>query len=337
MLRACRKIVLVFLVASSLGLLCGAASSANPGEPLQLEATIALPNVWGRIDHMAIDLRRRRLMIAELGNDSVDVVDLSAGKIVHRITGLSEPQGVGYSDQADLVLVANAGDGSVRLFHAGNLAPAGTIRLGEDADNVRVDRRSGLVVVGYGSGGLALIDPISRTKVAEIGLPAHPESFRIGSNGDRAFVNMPDARQIAVVDLKARRVLGHWITDDLGANFPMAMDSAAGLLAVAFRSPPTLAMFDYGSGKLRSRAATCRDADDVFFDEQRQRIYVTCGSGEVAVFQFAGGSIRPLHSVATSPGARTSLFVPELDRLFVARRASSLGSDAAILIYRPMP
>src|SRR5215468_1241875 len=84
--------------------------------PLQLEAKIPLGEVAGRIDHLAIDLSRQRLFVAELGNDSVAVVDLKAGKVKHVITGLKEPQGIGYVPSSDTVFVANAGDGTVRLF-----------------------------------------------------------------------------------------------------------------------------------------------------------------------------------------------------------------------------
>src|ERR1043165_7859750 len=70
---------------------------AQPATPtLQLEAKIPLGNVRGRIDHMAVDLSRKRVFVAELGNGSVSVVDLQQQKVVHRITGLKEPQGVGY-------------------------------------------------------------------------------------------------------------------------------------------------------------------------------------------------------------------------------------------------
>jgi len=136
------------------------AQAAEP--PLVLERTIPLHGVSGRIDHMAFDGDRKRLIVAELGNDTVDVIDVAAAVPVHRITGLREPQGVAYSRQADAILIANAGDGSVRQYRADDFSPAGNYALGDDADNIRIDRRNGLAVVGYGSGGLALIDPVAR-------------------------------------------------------------------------------------------------------------------------------------------------------------------------------
>ena len=112
---------------------------ATLGQPatnalLQLEAKVPLGAVSGRIDHMAIDLDRRRLFVAELGNDSVGIVDLNAKKVIHRISGLKEPQGVAYVKTNDLLYVANGGDGSVRYFAGPNYSPAGRIDLGADAD-----------------------------------------------------------------------------------------------------------------------------------------------------------------------------------------------------------
>ena len=311
--------------------------AAQTTQPLMLESRIPLEGVSGRIDHMAVDLKRGRLLIAELGNGTVDVVGLSAGRVMHRIGGLKEPQGVGYAMRGDLVAVADAGDGSVRIFRGDDLTPMGSLSLGDDADNVRIDPRNGMIVVGYGRGGLAMIDPERRTPVGQVPLAAHPESFQIDPGSGRAFVNLPDVRQIAVVDLNSLRVLDTWKLKQARANFPMALDPGRGVIAIVFRNPPTLVLLDRESGAERAYATTCGDADDVFFDGKRSRIYISCGSGELATFEWNGRGLRSLPTVATSPGARTSLFVPDLDRLFVARRAGVMGPDAAILVYRPVP
>ncbi|HKU99194.1 MAG TPA: hypothetical protein VJR58_28125 [Vineibacter sp.] len=311
--------------------------SAEPNASLVLERTIALPGVSGRIDHMAVDLARHLLFVAELGNNTVDVVDVNSGQIRHRITGLSEPQGVAYAGQADLLAVANAGDGSVCLFRGDDFALAATIALGDDADNIRIDPRTGRLVVGYGRGGLAIIDPVRRTVVADIKLAAHPESLQIDPQTPRAFVNVPDAQQIAVVDLRAQQQVASWKVPQARANFPMALDSANARLAVVFRKPARLVLLDTGTGAVVASRPTCGDADDVFFDTKRHRLYVSCGDGVVDVFEDSPTGYRALDSTKASSGARTSLFVPDLDRLFVAARAGLLGSDASILVFRPIP
>jgi len=323
------------IAAVILGLLLTAAAQAE--EALVLEGKIALPGVAGRIDHMAVDLARKRLLVAELGNGTLDVVDLPGERRLSQIAGLNEPEGVAYAQKTDLVVVASAGDGAVRFFRGDNLAASGSLALGNDADNIRIDPRAGSLIVGYGSGGLAIIDPEKRSKIGDIKLAAHPESFQLDTTSGRIFVNVPDADQIAVVDLASARQVARWTEPGLRANFPMAIDGTGAVVATVFRQPAKLVLFDTKTGGATQRLDTCGDADDVFFDGKRRRIYVSCGAGAVDVFQADAEGYRPLARVATSSGARTALFVPEIDRLFVAARAGLLGSDAAILVFRPPP
>ena len=300
---------------------------------LELERTIPLPNVSGRIDHLAVDVAHQRLFVAELGNGSVDAVDLSSGA-TRRIGGLKEPQGLAYLPDRDELVVASAGDGTVRFFDASSLAPAGTVSLGDDADNVRVNPKTGQVVVGYGSGALAVLDPASRAIVRTIKLGAHPESFQIEGQGRKAFVNVPDAHKIAVVDLDSGRALASWRAAHL-ANFPMALDRDAGIVGVVYRIPARLVALETASGTPKADLPVCDDADDLYFDDRRRRIYISCGSGAIDVFEQAGGGYVASARIETRPGARTSLFVPALDRLFVAARAGSHKQGAAVLVYRP--
>src|SRR5258705_4349909 len=305
------------VVAALLALLPITATSvraAEPGAPLVLEKIILLPDVAGRIDHLSIDLGRKHLLVAELGNGSIDVIDLEAGKAIARISGLKEPQGVAYVPASDRIVVASGGDGAVRVFRAEDLSLAGEIALGDDADTIRVDPRTSHVVVGYGSGGLAIIDPVPPSKLADIKLTAHPEAFQLEPKTERVFVNLPSARQIAVADLASGRQTGTWVVPDLKSNFPLAIDESGALLAAGFRSPARLVLLETKSGTVTANLPSCNDADDVFFDAKRQRIYVSCGEGVVDVFQRESASMRRLASIHTSSGARTSPFVPEPDR-----------------------
>ncbi|HEX4741791.1 MAG TPA: hypothetical protein VH353_10715 [Caulobacteraceae bacterium] len=295
--------------------------------PLVLERAIPLKDVRGRIDHLAIDLPHRRIFVAELGNGSVEAIDLASGASLGRITGLKEPQGLAYLPAQDELAVASGGDGSVRFYRAADLKPDGVMEVGGDADNLRVDA-SGRIVVGYGAGALAMIDPASRKVVATLPLPAHPESFRI--KGHTVFVNLPDAQRIVVGDLARGKVTATWPAAH-GFNFPMALDATESKLAVVYRFPARLQLIDAATGATILDRATCGDADDVFFDEARHRVYVTCGAGAVDIVELS----HPERSwrIDTRGGARTGLYAPELDRLFVAAR----GADAALLVYRPQP
>jgi DNA-binding beta-propeller fold protein YncE len=325
-----RAIPLIVMVMVS-----AAGEAQTSGAPLVLEAKIPLGEVSGRIDHLAIDLKRQRLFVAELGNDTLGVVDLAAGKVLHTIAGLKEPQGVAYVSLADSIYVANAGDGSVRMLRGDDLAPIGRIELGADADNIRVDAQHSRVLVGYGKGALAVIDPASRTKSADIRLKGHPEGFQIDEAGTQVFVNVPDARDIEVVDLAtgANRSVP---TGDLRSNFPMAIDRDAHRVLVVFRSPPTLMELSSQDERVVAKLETCGDADDVFVDAKRRRVYVSCGEGVVDVIEQREAGYGRLALVPSVSGARTSLFVPELDRLYVAVRARS-NEPAAIWVFRPAP
>jgi DNA-binding beta-propeller fold protein YncE len=313
-----------------------ACAQAPPTELLRLETRIQLGEVRGRIDHMAIDRGRNRLIVAELENDSVAIVDLNDRKVIHVITGLKEPQGVAYVPSNDTLYVANAGDGSVRLFRGGDYAAAGAIELGTDADNIRMDPSSRTVFVGYGSGALAVIDAATQRKIADMPLGAHPESFQLTPDGGRIYVNLPTARAIAVLDAPTRKRVATWPASVGNGNFAMALDEATQRVIVVFRTPAKLAAFSMVDSGLIEMVDTCGDADDVFLDAKRQRIYVSCGDGYVDVFDKRNHPYRRLAHVPTAAGARTSLFVPELDRLFVAARASA-GEPASIRVFQPAP
>lgn len=314
---------------------CTLAAASQAAEPLALEAKIPLGEVRGRIDHLAADLEGRRLFVAELGNDSVGIVDLDA-KGVRTIAGLAEPQGVGYMASTGMLYVANARDGSVRVFDGRSLAPAGRIDLGDDADNVRIDDRANRVFVGYGRGAIAVIDPNRRAKIADLPLNAHPEGFQLDAEGARIFANVPDARQIAVLDRAAGRTVATIPTGDLRANFPMALDREGRRVLVVFRNPPKLAAYASGDGAKQAAADVCGDADDVFVDAERHRVYVSCGAGSIDVLEPGASGYARIARVHTVSGARTALFVPEFDRLYLAVRAAG-REPAALWVYRPLP
>lgn len=311
-----------------------AAEAEMPPAPLVLVMKIPLGQVGGRIDHLAVDLQRQRLFVAELGNDSVGVVDLAAQRVLRTIAGLHEPQGVGYEPTTDTIWVANAGDGSVRVLRGDDLTPLGRVDLGVDADNVRIDTARHRVLVGYGTGALAVIDPATRAKLGDIRLKAHPEGFQV--DGDRVFVNEPDARRIEVADLAKGAVVGAWPTVPNRSNFPMAVDRGSQRLFAVFRRPPRLLVMSTADGGVLASLDTCGDADDVFADATRHRVYVSCGAGIVDVIQEHAGSYRRIGEAATASGARTALFVPEMNRLFVAVPATG-GEPAAIWMFRPAP
>ena len=227
------------------------------------------------------------------------------------------------------------GDGSVLLFRGADYAPAGRVELGDDADNIRVDTASNRVFVGHGSGALAVIDPATNGKTAEVQLQAHPESFQLAHSARHIFVNVPKASEIAVLDRFAGEQTTSWAIEN-SSNFPMALDENSGRVLVAFRKPAQLAVFAMPDGSAVATVDACGDADDLFVDAKRQRVYLSCGDGYLDVFEAQGAAYRRAAHVPTISGARTSLFVPEVDRLFVAARANP-GEPAAVWVFRPTP
>lgn len=323
------------LILSVLGALPGCSSAEAPAGPplLAVERTIPLSNVSGRIDHLAVDLARRRIFVAELGNGTVEAIDLDNGR-GRRIEGLKEPQGLAFLADQDELVVATGGDGLVRFYAADSLTLRATLSLGSDADNVRVDPVSGMVAVGYGDGAIALIDPARRTVVNRVELPAHPEGFRLDPQRGRVFVNLPDAHAIAFADRMTGSIAKR-LPASHGLNFPMAFDAPSRTIAVAYRWPARLALLDSETSSVLQDIGTCGDSDDLFFDTPRRRLYVICGSGHVDVFERRGESCELVSRIATRAGARTGLFVPELDRLIVAARANG-KAGAALLVLRPV-
>ena len=165
-----------------------------------LKGRIALPNVAGRIDHFSADVKGQRLFMSALGNHTVEVLDVQSGKRVHTIPDLAEPQGLYYDPSSNRLFVACASDGAAKVFDGRTFQPLDTAKFSADADNIRYDARAQRVIVGYGDGALAFLDSGGK-KMGEIALDAHPESFKLEKSGTRAFVNVPDKKEIQVLDL----------------------------------------------------------------------------------------------------------------------------------------
>jgi hypothetical protein len=116
----------------------------------------------------------------------------------------------------------------------------------------------------------------------------------------------------------------------------LALDAVHGRILAVFRHPSKLGVFGARDGHLIESIDTCTDSDDVFIDSKRNRVYVICGEGVIDVFAAEGDRYSLLARIPTRAGARTGLFVPELDELFVAARATS-GAPAEVWVYRPQP
>ncbi len=320
-------------------------SKALPSSSFSLIQTIVIPNVNGRIDHMAIDIRDQKLLIAELENNSLDVIDLKAAKRTYSISNnnrlLNEPQAVVFLPKLNRIFVSNGQDGTVDVFNARSFSFIKKIKLPSgDADNMRYDPNNRLIYVGYGEGSLGIINATNYNIVGDIRLDGHPESFQIeGEKGapghkQRIFINIPQSKSLEVVDSQKRAVYKTWPIVNAQNNFPMALDEANHRLFVGTRDLPKLMVFDTNSGKVVSILDIANDADDIFYDTLKKRIYVSCGEGFVNIIQQQDPNhYSTIASIPTAPGARTSLFVPELHRFYLAIPHIA-NQESKILVYQ---
>src|SRR6266576_1662909 len=287
--------------------------------PLKLTETIALPGVEGRIDHFAFDAAGQRLFVCALGNDTVEVLDVRKGERIHSITGLGAPQGIAYLPELNRVFVANDKGGICKIYDGKSFQAVGELDLKDDADNVRYDDAAKKIYVGFGSGGIAIVNATDSKQVGSIKLSAHPEAFELEKNGRRIFVNVPNSRHVAVIDREKGEVVATWKTDLAFANFPMALDEANHRLFIGCRLPPKLVVLNTETGEVVAKIDISGDPDDVFYDNKRRRIYAICGAGKIDIIEQTDPNTYAASSrVDTADGARTGLFVSERDTLFVA-------------------
>ena len=310
-----------FFIRSAVVVACCACMTAAKAEEktLKLKQTIPLPGVEGRIDHFALDASGERLFVCALGNNTVEVLDLRKGERVHSITGLGAPQGIAYIPELDRLFVANDKGGIFKIYDAKSFQPVGELNFKDDADNVRYDEGAKRIYVGFGSGGIAIVNAVDGKQLGSITLAAHPEAFELEKNGKRIFVNVPNSRHVAVIDREKGEVVTTWKTDLAFGNFPMALDEANHRLFVGCRLPSKLIVLNTESGDVVAKIDISGDPDDLFYDSKRHRIYATCGAGKIDIIEQTNASnYKAITKIDTADGARTGLFVPERDSLFVA-------------------
>jgi len=293
--------------------------AAQRPAPLQLEQTIALSGVEGRIDHFAFDPAGERLFVCALGNNTAEVLDLRKGERVHSITGLGAPQGVGYAPEVNRLFVANDKGGICKIYDGKSFQAVGQLDFKDDADNVRYDSPTKKIYVGFGSGGIGVVNAVDGKQIGSIKLSAHPEAFELEKNGKRIFVNVPNSRHVAVIDRDKSEVVATWKTDLAFANFPMALDEVNHSLFIGCRMPSKLVVLNTESGDIVAKIDISGDPDDVFYDSKRHRIYAICGAGKIDIIdQTDPNTYTASARVNTADGARTGLFIPERDTMFVA-------------------
>ena len=332
--RSWLSLVLLSLTASIL-LNCASSTESTKmkKDVLRLSTKIDLPNVSGRIDHIAFDASTQRAFIAALGNNSGEVVSLNEKKVVHTITELREPQGILFVPSSNELVVTNGDDGKVIFLNATDFRILGIVDLKGDADNIRYDTVSNLIYVGYGNGAIAILDAALMKQTGNIALDGHPESFQLSKKENRIYVNVPDKEKIQVADLTTQKVIANWKNTVASSNFPMALNESGHILFVGCRSPAKLRVIDTKTGKDLTVVTCTGDADDVFYHASDSLIFVSGGSGFVDVFRSESrGKISLINHIASSDGARTSVWLADEKKLLVAAPARG-DREAKLLVY----
>jgi DNA-binding beta-propeller fold protein YncE len=295
------------------------AAAESAGAALELQQTIALPGIEGRIDHLDYDSAGERLFVCALGNNSVEVVDLRKGERVRSISGLGAPQGLAYIAELNRLFVANDKGGLCQFYDAKSWQLLSTVTFEDDADNVRYDAATKQIYVGFGDGGIGVINASDGKRGSSIKLAAHPEAFVLEKQGRRIFVNVPTAGEVAVIDRDKGEVVATWKPGGASANFPIAIDEASHRLFVGCRNPAKLIVLNTDTGAAVASLDISGDADEVFYDAKRHHLYAVCGEGYIDVInQENADRYKRTAKIATAGGARTGFFNSERDDLFVA-------------------
>ena len=323
-----------------------AANSQAPKEPLQLVETIPLPGVKGRLDHMDVDVKSKRLFVAGLENGSLEVVDLQTGKRTQSIPGFKKPQGIFYVAELKKVFVASGDDGMLRVFQSDHLDLLDSIPLEPGPNRLAYDPRAKRIYVGYGGkdagkdyGEVGIIDAQTDKRIGDMKVAAHPAEILTDESGKTLFVAIPVLSEIQVIDARKQEVTATWKPKGKGVG-DMAFDESTKRLFVGTRTP-LLIVVDSKTGAEIASLPTVEGMDGVYFDAPRKRIYVSGGRGfevgSVWVYdQKDADHYELLGKIPTRPGAGTSFWSPELNRYYVAAPATD-KEDAAVLVYEPQP
>jgi DNA-binding beta-propeller fold protein YncE len=291
--------------------------------PLVLTEAIPLPGVQGRFDHFGFD-HKNMLIVSALGNNTVEIIDISARVRAHSITGIPNPQGVVYAPEVKKLFVASS-KGKLYIYDGTSFELIKEIDFHGDVDNLRYDSATKRVYVGYGedeTGAIGTVDATTNERLdVEYKLGAHPESFQLETSGPNIYVNLPDLKQIAVIN-RMTGAISRWPLT-LEHNFPMSLDEADHRLFVATHEPARLAVFNTNTGHQVAALPCVQDSDDLYYDSARKRIYVAGGEGYISVFQqIDPDHYRLLARVPSTLGARTAGYFGKgrkgFDRFFVA-------------------
>ena len=303
-----------------------ATSNAQEKLPLKLVATTPMPGFTGDLDHFGLDLKGNRLFLAAEDQKSVEVFNLWTGERIHSIEGFGHPLTMAYLPESDRLLVTNGDTDDVALVDGKEYKIINTLKLGKGVDHSALNPINKYFYVENGatpdgkSHSLAIIDTKSFKIVGEIpGLSGDSnEGMVIDRTGKKLYVNMTGSDEVGVIDLDSRKIIARWPLPDVHVAHAITLDEPNHRLFTATRKPPQFIVFNTDTGKVVASLPCVGVNSDMSIDVARKRIYVT-GSDTASVFeQRDADHYEHLAEVPTAYRAKSSIFVPELKRLYVA-------------------
>src|SRR5260370_4845061 len=288
-----RKILLTCLATLAIFLVAHANVHAQEKQPLRLIQAIPMPNVKGRIDHMDVDVKGKRLFVAGLENGSLEVVDLRAGKWLRSIPGFKKTQGVAYVRSLNKVFVASGDDGTLRVFRSDTLDLLDAIKLDLGPNRVAYDPRAELLYVGYGGrdagkdyGEVGIIDAKTDKHIGDIKVDGHPGELLLDQSGKTLFVFVSATSKVQVVDTNKREVVS---TPPVSSqrNGDGAFDEETHRMFIGTRTPPRMLVVESQTGKKIANLRTVEGMDGVYFDAAHKRGYVSGGPHQAVGNVFA--------------------------------------------------
>ena len=338
----------IILGAAGLSLALGppAAQAIPKVYPLRRVATIALPQVHGRIDHFSVDVAGRRLFISALGNHTVEVVDIRTDKWLRSVPGVTQPQGEYYAARLHKLFTADGLGGDVRVYRVyrgGDLHLLTAVKLALGPDAEAYDPVTQQLYVGYGgaaagmkTGEVGIINAVTDRHVGDIRTTAHPGTILVGQPGRTLFITVPKTHQISQIDARTGRIAATWLSKS-GIPVSLALDRRDHRLFVGMRNPAGIEVFDSRTHRFVASLPSVGLMDGLFYDALHHRIYASGGQGYVAVYrQLSPNRYLEIAKIPTGPNARTSLWVRQLDRYYVAVPESG-ARGARVLVFQPAP
>jgi DNA-binding beta-propeller fold protein YncE len=320
--------------------------NAQERRPLKLIQTTPLTGFTGDFDHFAIDLQGKRLFLTAEDHKTVEVFDLE-GNRVHSITGFGQPHAALFLHEVNQLIVTDGDDfGMVELVDGTNYKILSTIRLPGGVDGAVYNPVDHCYYVESGGDDanvkthvLNIIDTKTFKHVGDITLPGnHSEAMAVDHEGKKLYVNLTGVNQVGVVDLKSRKVLNTWPVPETQTTNSLVLDEPNQRLFIAGRKPPKLVILNAVDGKELASFPISGLNDDMWFDAANKRIYAT-GTETTTVFeQVDADHYKHVADVPTGFRAKTSIFVPELKRLYVAVSGKGKpNAQLALQVYDVVP